>query len=118
MAHLLDREFRQSEADAQAVWARRCLGSNWSSVVTLKEDHALIRTGPYAHVRHPIYTGLLLAIAGTAVAFGEWRDLLAFAFTLFGLIYKAEVEERPMHETFAYYEPYRRESAALVPFIY
>lgn len=58
---------------AFAVWARIHLGRNWSGTVTVKEDHELIRSGPYGIVRHPIYTGLLLAIAGTAIVFGEWR---------------------------------------------
>src|SRR5580704_2769248 len=53
---------------AFAVWARVHLGTNWSGTVTLKEGHELIRSGPYALVRHPIYTGLLLAFAGTALA--------------------------------------------------
>jgi protein-S-isoprenylcysteine O-methyltransferase Ste14 len=103
---------------ALMVWARRCLGSNWSSVVTLKEDHTLVRSGPYRTIRHPIYAGLLLAIAGTVVALGAWRDLIALGFALFGLLYKARVEEKRMQETFADYEPYRRETAALIPFIY
>ena len=103
---------------AFSVWARHCLGANWSSAVTLKEDHTLIRSGPYALVRHPIYSGMLLAIAGTAVVFGQWRDLLAFGFALVGLVYKAHIEERRMRETFADYETYRRQTAALVPFIY
>ena len=53
---------------AFAVWARHYLGRNWSGTVTVKQDHELIRSGPYRLVRHPIYTGLLLAILGTAVA--------------------------------------------------
>src|SRR5215470_15927987 len=61
---------------AVAAWARAHLGRNWSSTVTLMQDHELIRTGPYGIVRHPIYTGLLTAILGTAVAQGQWRGLL------------------------------------------
>jgi protein-S-isoprenylcysteine O-methyltransferase Ste14 len=64
---------------AFAVWARRHIGSNWSGTVTVKEDHVLICTGPYAWVRHPIYTGLLAAILGTAVARGELRGVWALA---------------------------------------
>jgi protein-S-isoprenylcysteine O-methyltransferase Ste14 len=56
-----------------SVWGRRHLGSNWSQAVTVKEGHELITSGPYALVRHPIYTGLLLAFLGSAVARGEWR---------------------------------------------
>jgi protein-S-isoprenylcysteine O-methyltransferase Ste14 len=61
-----------------SVWARRHLGRNWSWAVVVKEDHSLIRTGPYRYVRHPIYTGLLLAFLGMAVTVGERRGVLAF----------------------------------------
>ena len=64
---------------AFSVAARVWLGGNWSSMVTLKQDHELIRSGPYRWVRHPIYTGLLLAILGSAIALGEWRGLIALA---------------------------------------
>ena len=56
---------------AIAIWARVILGENWSAKVTLKTGHELVRSGPYAYVRHPIYTGLLLAIIGTTVEIGE-----------------------------------------------
>jgi protein-S-isoprenylcysteine O-methyltransferase Ste14 len=62
-----------------AVWARQYLGSNWSSTVSIKKDHQLITNGPYALVRHPIYTGLLLALVGSETAIGERRAVLAFA---------------------------------------
>ena len=101
-----------------AVWARWYLGANWSGMVTVKVQHELIRTGPYRYVRHPIYTGLLLAIAGTAAALGEWRDAIAFGLAFFAFIVKSRVEERWMGETFPEYESYRRATAALVPFIY
>jgi protein-S-isoprenylcysteine O-methyltransferase Ste14 len=101
-----------------AVWARWYLGANWSGMVTVKVQHELIRTGPYRYVRHPIYTGLLLAIAGTAVALGEWRDAIAFGLAFFAFIVKSRVEEQWMGETFPEYASYRRATAALVPFIY
>jgi protein-S-isoprenylcysteine O-methyltransferase Ste14 len=53
---------------AFAIWARFYIGQNWSSAVSIKVGHQLIRTGPYAWVRHPIYSGLLLAMIGTAIA--------------------------------------------------
>lgn len=62
-----------------SVLARVYLGGNWSSGVTVKQDHELIRSGPYRWTRHPIYTGLLTAFAGSAIALGEWRGLIAQA---------------------------------------
>ena len=101
-----------------AVWARRHLGRDWSGIVTVKEDHELIRSGPYRFVRHPIYSGLLLAILGTAVAFGERRGLLAFALLTVSLLFKLRMEERFMSETFGErYVRYRAEVPALIPFI-
>jgi protein-S-isoprenylcysteine O-methyltransferase Ste14 len=103
---------------AFAVWARVHLGRNWSGQVTVKEDHELIRGGPYAIVRHPIYTGMLFAILGTAIAFGEWRGLIAFGLLTISLVPKLRMEERFMRETFG--ERYVRYCAgvpALIPFI-
>src|SRR5437879_5331758 len=62
-----------------AVWARVVLGANWSAVVTIKQAHQIIRRGPYAVVRHPIYSGTLLALLGTSLAYGEVRGLVGFA---------------------------------------
>lgn len=103
---------------AFAVWARRYLGRNWSGIVTVKQDHELIRSGPYALVRHPIYTGLLFAILGTAVAIGEWRGLIAFVLITAGFVIKLRTEEKFMSETFGtQYAHYRAEVPALIPFL-
>ncbi len=103
---------------AFAVWARRYLGRNWSGTVTVKQNHELIRSGPYRLVRHPIYTGLLLSILGTAVAFGEWRGLLAVALLTGSLLLKLRIEERFMSESFPKeYARYRAEVPALIPHI-
>ncbi|HEX6535670.1 MAG TPA: isoprenylcysteine carboxylmethyltransferase family protein [Gemmatimonadaceae bacterium] len=101
-----------------SVWARRHLGGNWSAAVTLKEEHALIRTGPYRYVRHPIYTGMLLAFLGTAVAIGEWYGLLAFTLATSSFVLKSRMEERRLRATFPQYDQYRRETSALIPFVY
>lgn len=53
-----------------ALWSRFVLGRNWSAAVTVKQGHSLVRNGPYAIVRHPIYSGFLLALLGTAIARG------------------------------------------------
>ena len=78
---------------AIAIWARYCIGQYWSSRVTLKEGHRLTCSGPYAYVRHPIYTGMLLAAMGTAVMIGEWRGVLAVLVMWAAHSYKALREE-------------------------
>lgn len=103
---------------AFSVWARVHLGRNWSGTVTIKQEHELIRTGPYRFVRHPIYTGLLLGFVGTAIARGEWRGLVAVAILLAAVWRKAMVEERFMVEHFGdAYARYRAEVRALIPFV-
>ncbi|MGP0020346.1 MAG: methyltransferase family protein [Candidatus Sulfotelmatobacter sp.] len=101
-----------------SVWARRYLGKNWSQAVTLKEDHELITSGPYALVRHPIYTGLLLAFAGCAVARGEWRGVLAVVIVFAALWHKLRLEEKWLGAQFGEpYAAYSRRVAALVPYV-
>jgi protein-S-isoprenylcysteine O-methyltransferase Ste14 len=98
------------------VWARVHLGQHWSGHVTLKAGHRLIRTGPYAIVRHPIYTGLLLAAVGTAFAVDEWRGVLAVLIIVEAHVRKLRLEERWLVEEFGgEYEQYRREVKALIP---
>ena len=100
-----------------SVWARRHLGRNWSGTVTIKEDHELVTTGPYAIVRHPIYTGLLAAFVGSAAAIGEWRGVAAVALALFSFAFKLRIEERWMRERFGdAYDAYARRVPALIPF--
>jgi protein-S-isoprenylcysteine O-methyltransferase Ste14 len=101
---------------AFAVWARVCLGRNWSGVVTLKQDHELVRSGPYRFVRHPIYTGLLIAFLGSALARNEWRALLAVALVWLAFWRKLKIEEGWMIEQFGdAYVRYRAEVPALIP---
>ena len=103
---------------AFSVWARVYLGRNWSATVTVKEDHELIRSGPYSLVRHPIYTGLLLGFIGTAIVRGEWRGVLAVLIVFVALWRKLRLEERWMSETFGEeYRRYREHSAALIPYL-
>lgn len=85
---------------ALAIWARWHLGSNWSGVVTLKEGHELIRSGPYRAIRHPIYTGILLALLGTSIAVGEVRGLIAVAIVLLSFYLKARREESFLSQEF------------------
>ncbi len=99
-----------------AVAARAYLGRNWSGTVTLKQGHELIRTGPYRLVRHPIYTGMLLAFVGTALARGDVRGLVALALVTASFLFKLRVEERFMAEEFPQeYPGYKARTPALIP---
>jgi len=85
---------------ALAIWARWHLGTNWSGTVTLKEGHELIRTGPYRTLRHPIYTGILLALLGTAITAGQVRGLVAVAIAWVSFYFKARREEAFLKQEF------------------
>jgi protein-S-isoprenylcysteine O-methyltransferase Ste14 len=99
------------------AWARVHLGRNWSGTVAIKQGHDLITSGPYALVRHPIYTGLLVAFIGSAMARGEWRGVLAVVVAWAALWRKLRLEQRWMAERFGQqYEAYSRRVPALVPF--
>jgi protein-S-isoprenylcysteine O-methyltransferase Ste14 len=101
---------------AFACWARYVLGRNWSSVVQVKQDHELIQSGPYRWVRHPIYTGLLLAFVGTAMAIGEWRGLICVVIVAVSFWFKLKLEERWMRDNFGVaYENYMQRTKALIP---
>ena len=98
------------------VWARVHLGRNWSGVVTIKQGHDLIDTGPYSLVRHPVYTGLLIAFIGSAMARGEWRGVLAVLIAWAALWRKLRFEEGWMIERFGErYIAYSRRVPALLP---
>jgi protein-S-isoprenylcysteine O-methyltransferase Ste14 len=101
-----------------AVWAREYLGANWSHAVTVKQDHQLITNGPYAFVRHPIYTGLLAGFLGSVIALAQLRGLIAFALFSLTLWAKLRIEEEWMRGQFgASYEAYSHRVASVVPFI-
>jgi protein-S-isoprenylcysteine O-methyltransferase Ste14 len=102
-----------------AIWARITLGSNWSGRATVKKNHELIQRGPYSVARHPIYTGLLTAAAGTALANGEARCLVGLILIVLALFVKMSQEERLMQQTFPEaYPAYRRRVKALIPGVF
>ncbi len=101
-----------------AVWARFALGRNWSGMVTVKQDHTLITSGPYAWVRHPIYTGILLALVGTAVTLGTVINMVEVPAVALALWLKLRTEEKFMFETFGeQYSTYRQHVKALIPHV-
>ncbi|MBV6416728.1 MAG: hypothetical protein CMLOHMNK_01343 [Steroidobacteraceae bacterium] len=101
-----------------AVWARVHMGRNWSGMVTVKEDHTLVTSGPYALARHPIYTGLIVAFLGSALVLGNGRGMLAFLVATIALVRKLRLEEAWMQQTFGEaYAAYRARVRAIIPFV-
>ena len=97
-------------------WARIHIGHFWSAAVTLKADHTLIRSGPYAITRHPIYSGLLLAVLATALARGSLSGLVGFGLILLGLVLKLRQEEQLLNTQFgSAYDAYKKDVPALIP---
>ncbi|GAA5002261.1 isoprenylcysteine carboxylmethyltransferase family protein [Pseudoluteimonas lycopersici] len=101
---------------ALAIWSRAILGANWSAQVQIKQGHELIQRGPYALVRHPIYTGLILLFAGNAVMVGDWRGVLAVAIVVVSFWRKYLLEEKLMTQEFGQaYLDYRKRTYPLFP---
>jgi protein-S-isoprenylcysteine O-methyltransferase Ste14 len=101
-----------------AIWARMTIGRNWGMPMTQKDEPELVTNGPYRLVRHPIYTGILIGTAGTAVALSWWW-FIAVALTAAYFIYSATVEERYLSNQFRdAYPAYKHSTKMLVPFIY
>ena len=97
-------------------WARLRLGAFWSAAVTLKQGHTLVRTGPYAVTRHPIYTGLFLALAATAAMQDSGAAVLGLLLCLVGLVVKIRQEERLLTNAFGtQYRDYQSRVSALIP---
>jgi protein-S-isoprenylcysteine O-methyltransferase Ste14 len=99
-----------------AIWARFTLGRNWSGTVTVKAGHELIRSGPYRFVRHPIYSGILAGLLGTAIGQATLPSLIGVVIALYGLRMKWKTEERFMVEQFgALNVQYQGEVKAVIP---
>lgn len=100
-----------------AVWARIYLGRNWGMPMTQKDEPELVQSGPYRFVRHPIYSGLLLALLGTALATNVYW-LIALGVMGIYFVYSATVEERLLTTSFpAEYPGYRAKTKMLIPFV-
>jgi protein-S-isoprenylcysteine O-methyltransferase Ste14 len=103
---------------AFAIVAREYLGAMWSGLVTIKEDHRIIQTGPYRIVRHPIYTGVLTGLFGVVLARANLGSVIGYALIAGGIARKIMVEEQMLRAHFgAAYDDYRKRVAAIIPFI-
>lgn len=99
-----------------SIWARLSLGANWSGTVTLKKDHELIRKGLYRWIRHPIYTGMLLAFAGTELIKGTAAGVLGFALVSLSFYIKARREENFLRQEFGQgFEEHARHTGMFLP---
>jgi protein-S-isoprenylcysteine O-methyltransferase Ste14 len=104
---------------AFAVWARFFIGRNWSGTITLKDGHNLVTTGPYAFVRHPIYTGIVFAMAGSALVSGTAGAPLGFVLFALGFVVKLGSEEKLMRAHFGdEHAQWAATTKKLVPFVW
>jgi protein-S-isoprenylcysteine O-methyltransferase Ste14 len=103
---------------ALAVWARIYIGRNWGMPMTEKAEPELVNTGPYRKIRHPIYSGIILALVGSALALGiSW--FIAAAVIAAYFIYSAVMEERYLTKLFPdAYPEYKRSTKMLIPYIF
>jgi protein-S-isoprenylcysteine O-methyltransferase Ste14 len=103
---------------ALAIWARVYLGRNWGMPMSQKADPELVTTGPYRSIRHPIYTGIILAMIGTTTAVSLYW-LVAVILLGAYFVYSATVEERLMTRTFPdSYPAYKQSAKMLIPFVF
>ena len=105
---------------AFAIWARLTLGRNWSgTVMQVKSDHRLVTTGPYAIVRHPIYTGFLAAFLGSALTRGTATAYLALVCATGALLIRVNLEDGLMRSEFgAEHEAWRKRTRMIIPFVW
>ncbi len=102
---------------AFAIWARVHLGRNWSPAPAIKEGHELVTSGPYTLVRHPIYTGVILAALGSALVSPAWFIMFVIVCVLF--LWRVKKEEALMRAQFpSQYQEYMRHTWALIPYVY
>jgi protein-S-isoprenylcysteine O-methyltransferase Ste14 len=104
---------------AFAAWARLRLGANWSAAIALKEGHTLVRSGPYALARHPIYGGLVAAMLGSAIAFGHIAGFIAAIVAFAAFLAKARGEESLLLAEFGEeYAKYAHCVKTIIPFVF
>lgn len=102
-----------------AMWGRNKLEKNWSGRILIQEQHSFIQTGPYKIVRHPQYTGSILAFFGTSLLLGYIFGFIWSIFLMFGLIVKAKMEEKILANKFPNeYSNYKKKVKMIIPHIY
>jgi protein-S-isoprenylcysteine O-methyltransferase Ste14 len=100
-----------------AIWARVHLGKNWGMPMTLKQDPELVTSGPYRFVRHPIYSGILLAVLGSALTGGLYWLIILVVLSVY-FVYSAYEEEKIMLRQFpTTYPAYKDKTKMLIPFV-
>ncbi len=103
---------------ALAVWARVYLGRNWGMPMSVKENPELVTSGPYKLIRHPIYTGILVAAVGSALVDGLWWLIFVIIYIAY-FVYSAQAEEKIMTKEFPNeYPAYKKRTKMLLPFIF
>jgi protein-S-isoprenylcysteine O-methyltransferase len=101
------------------LWARKTLDRNWSADIVLKEEHELITSGPYAYVRHPIYTGLIFMVLGVVLYVDTLAFTIFFILFVFGAYFKAKKEERLLISHFKdKYHEYKKNVKSLIPYVF
>jgi protein-S-isoprenylcysteine O-methyltransferase Ste14 len=102
---------------ALAIWARVYLGRNWGMPTTMRAEPELVTSGPYRYVRHPIYTGIIVAVTGATLTFNVLALVVAVGVVVL-FYYSARVEERNMTEVFpTQYPEYKARTKMLIPFV-
>jgi protein-S-isoprenylcysteine O-methyltransferase Ste14 len=101
-----------------ACWSRYLLGKNWSLSVQKKENHELIKSGPYSILRHPIYTGILLIFIGNTIIVGDYRGIIAVLIVFISFWFKLKKEEKWLIEIFGEdYHNYKKTTKAIIPYL-
>lgn len=105
---------------ALRLWSFRTLGRYFTFTVRVSEEQPVVEDGPYRHVRHPAYLGMLLALTGVALMLGNWLALLVFeVFTVSGVAYRIGVEEHAMEATAGErWTAYAARTRRLVPYVW
>jgi protein-S-isoprenylcysteine O-methyltransferase Ste14 len=100
------------------VLSRRALGKNWSDLVVLKEGHEVVYRGPYRWVRHPLYTGFVLGLFGSAMTIGTRSAYAVAALVFLGFVVKSRREEEMLSRQLPGYAQYKQQVKRFIPFVF